>query len=90
VGVNTLIQAIDDLRKHGGRIFAILCTNRLAALDAAVLRRASIVEEFVRPSNEERYELFTKDLSDINFSEKDISELVCNSSSWSRARLDIL
>jgi len=76
VGVNTLIQAIDDLRKHGGRIFAILCTNRLAALDAAVLRRASIVEEFVRPSNEERYELFTKDLSDINFSEKDISELV--------------
>ena len=76
VGVNTLIQAIDDLRKHGGRIFAILCTNRLAALDAAVLRRASIVEEFVRPSNEERHELFTKDLSDINFSENDIAELV--------------
>ena len=43
VGVNTLIQAIDDLRKHGGRIFAILCTNRLAALDDAVLRRAAIV-----------------------------------------------
>ena len=76
VGVNTLIQAIDDLRKHGGRIFAILCTNRLAALDAAVLRRASIVEEFVRPSNEERHELFTKDLSDINLSENDIAELV--------------
>ncbi|WP_180087046.1 ATP-binding protein [Acinetobacter sp. YH12226] len=76
VGVNTLIQAIDDLRKHGGRIFAILCTNRLAALDAAVLRRASIVEEFVRPSNEERHELFTKDLSDIDFSEDEIAELV--------------
>ena len=40
VGVNTLIQAIDNLRKHGGRIFAILCTNRLSALDAAVLRRS--------------------------------------------------
>ncbi|MDV7427740.1 ATP-binding protein [Acinetobacter baumannii] len=76
VGVNTLIQAIDDLRKHGGRIFAILCTNRLAALDAAVLRRAAIVEEFVRPSNEERQELFTKDLSDIGLSEQDIAELV--------------
>lgn len=76
VGVNTLIQAIDDLRKHGGRIFAILCTNRLAALDAAVLRRAAIVEEFTRPSNEERHELFTKDLSDIEFSGDDIAELV--------------
>lgn len=76
VGVNTLIQAIDDLRKHGGRIFAILCTNRLAALDAAVLRRAAIVEEFVRPSHEERQELFTKDLSDIGLSEQDIAELV--------------
>ncbi len=76
VGVNTLIQAIDDLRKHGGRIFAILCTNRLAALDAAVLRRAAIIEEFVRPSNEERQELFTKDLSDIGLSEQDIAELV--------------
>lgn len=76
VGVNTLIQAIDNLRKHGGRIFAILCTNRLAALDAAVLRRASIVEEFARPSNEERHELFTKDLCDIDFTEHDIAELV--------------
>lgn len=76
VGVNTLIQAIDDLRKHGGRIFAILCTNRLAALDAAVLRRASIVEEFIRPSDEERYELFNKDLCDLNFTEHNITELV--------------
>jgi AAA+ superfamily predicted ATPase len=72
VSVNTLIQSIDSMRKHGGRIFAILCTNRLAALDAAVIRRASIVEEFTRPTDEERNELFTKDLGDMGFSATEI------------------
>jgi SpoVK/Ycf46/Vps4 family AAA+-type ATPase len=76
VGVNTLIQSIDNMRKHSGRIFAILCTNRLAALDAAVIRRASIVEEFTRPSDEERHELFTKDLGDMGFSAIEIGKLV--------------
>jgi SpoVK/Ycf46/Vps4 family AAA+-type ATPase len=76
VGVNTLIQSIDNMRRHGGRIFAILCTNRLGTLDAAVIRRASIIEEFVRPSDVERHELFTKDLGDMAFSEIDIEKLV--------------
>lgn len=76
VGVNTLIQSIDNTRKYGGRIFAILCTNRLGALDAAVIRRASIVEEFARPSDSERHELFTNDLGDMGFSATDIGELV--------------
>lgn len=76
VGVNTLIQSIDNMRKHGGRIFAILCTNRLGALDAAVIRRASIVEEFTRPSDAERQELLTNDLGDMGFSATDITKLV--------------
>ena len=76
VGVNTLIQSIDGMRKHNGRIFVILCTNRLRALDAAVIRRASIVEEFTRPSDTERHELFTKDLGDMGFSPADVLKLV--------------
>jgi SpoVK/Ycf46/Vps4 family AAA+-type ATPase len=76
VGVNTLIQAIDGLRNQGGRIFAILCTNRLDALDAAVIRRASIVEEFKRPSDTERHELFAKDLGDLGFAPTDFGKLV--------------
>lgn len=76
VGVNTLIQAIDNLRKHGGRIFAILCTNRLGVLDAAIVRRASIVEEFQRPDDSERAQLFTKDLADLAFRPADIAKLV--------------
>ncbi|WP_215409445.1 ATP-binding protein [Janthinobacterium sp. JC611] len=76
VGVNTLIQAIDGLRKQGGRIFAILCTNRLDALDAAVIRRASIVEEFKRPSEAERLDLFKKDLADLSLPSLDLDKLV--------------
>lgn len=76
VGVNTLIQSIDNIRKHSGRIFVILCTNRLAALDAAVVRRASIVEEFTRPSDVERLELFKNDLLDMGFSPQDLIKLV--------------
>lgn len=76
VGVNTLIQAVDNLRKHGGRIFAILCTNRLGVLDAAVVRRASIIEEFQRPSDLERAQLFEKDLADLALKPADIDRLV--------------
>jgi SpoVK/Ycf46/Vps4 family AAA+-type ATPase len=80
VGVNTLIQAIDNLRNHGGRVFAILCTNRLSVLDAALVRRASIVEEFQRPNDSEREQLFTKDLADLDFKQADITKLVAATS----------
>ena len=45
VAVNTLIQCIDDLRKYQGRVVVFLCTNRLSVLDAALIRRAAVVEE---------------------------------------------
>jgi SpoVK/Ycf46/Vps4 family AAA+-type ATPase len=38
VAVNTLIQLVDQARDARGRIVIILCTNRLAALDPAVVR----------------------------------------------------
>ncbi|MDN3503829.1 ATP-binding protein [Psychrobacter sp. 5A.1] len=76
VGVNTMIQSIDDLRKHGGRILVVLCTNRLDSLDAALRRRALIVEEFTRPSRQELYDLFVQDLSDLDVEEHDIEKLV--------------
>ncbi len=51
VGVNTLIQKIDDARQLGGRLLIFLCTNRFAALDPAVLRRAGLIDEFRRPND---------------------------------------
>lgn len=67
VAVNTLIQCIDDLRRLGGRVVVFLCTNRLSVLDAALQRRAAIVEEFRRPDDCERRQLFTMDLSGVGF-----------------------
>ncbi|MDA9399204.1 MULTISPECIES: AAA family ATPase [Bradyrhizobium] len=76
VAVNTLIQGVDDLRQYGGRIVVILCTNRLSVLDAALRRRAAIIEEFRRPTDEERRQLFQMDLSGLRLPPTQISELV--------------
>ncbi|KKC31475.1 ATPase [Devosia psychrophila] len=76
VAVNTLIQGIDDLRQYGGRIVVILCTNRLSVLDAALRRRAAIVEEFRRPSDTERLQLFQMDLAGMRLAPAQLAELV--------------
>lgn len=76
VAVNTLIQGVDDLRQYGGRIVVFLCTNRLSALDAALHRRAAIIEEFRRPSDEERRQLFMMDLVGLALAPAQIAQLV--------------
>ena len=76
VAVNTLIQSVDDLRQYGGRIVVFLCTNRVSALDAALRRRAAIVEEFRRPSDEERRQLFVMDLAGLALAPAQIAQLV--------------
>ena len=76
VGVNTLIQCIDDLRRYGGRVVVFLCTNRVSVLDAALRRRAAIIEEFRRPNDDERRALFAMDLSGLSLGETQIGHLV--------------
>lgn len=76
VAVNTLIQGIDDLRRFGGRVVTILCTNRVTVLDPALQRRAAIIEEFKRPTPEERRQLFAMDLGALSLSEPEIAHLV--------------
>lgn len=76
VAVNTLIQCIDDLRKLQGRVVVFLCTNRLSVLDAALQRRAAIVEEFKRPTEDERRQLFDMDLLGLSLNSLQIATLV--------------
>jgi AAA+ superfamily predicted ATPase len=76
VAVNTIIQKIDDLRRHSGRILVFLCTNRAGALDPAIVRRAAITEQFDRPTEQEREELFRMDLDGLNIKDQTIHELV--------------
>lgn len=83
VAVNTLIQCVDDLRQYGGRIVVFLCTNRLSVLDAALQRRAAIIEEFHRPSDEERRQLLSMDLAALSLSTAQIAQLVAATGSRS-------
>lgn len=76
VAVNTLIQGVDDLRQYGGRVVVILCTNRLSVLDAALRRRAAIIEEFERPSEDERRQLLAMDLAGLRLTSIQLAELV--------------
>ncbi len=76
VAVNTVIQAIDELRASRGRIFTILCTNRMSVLDPAIQRRASIIEHFKRPNDAQRKELFMMDLMGLDLKPAEISFLV--------------
>ncbi|MEQ1715300.1 MAG: ATP-binding protein [Hyphomicrobium sp.] len=76
VAVNTLIQCIDEMRRLGGRVVVFLCTNRLGVLDAAMMRRAAIVEEFKRPDDRERLELLMMDLVGLGLNDSQIKSLV--------------
>jgi SpoVK/Ycf46/Vps4 family AAA+-type ATPase len=76
VAVNTLIQGIDHLRRQGGRIVTFLCTNRLSAIDPALYRRAALVEEFLRPNEEQRRALFQMDFAGLGSSTAQMTELV--------------
>ena len=80
VAVNTLIQGIDGLRgSRRARRRIPLCTNRLSVLDAAIRRRAAIIEEFRRPSDSERRALFEMDLAGLAVSGKQFDTLGCRS-----------
>ena len=76
VAVNTLIQDIDELRKYKGRVLVILCTNRSAVLDPAIRRRAAVIEEFKRPGNTERRQLFEMDLGALGLDNQQYQRLV--------------
>ena len=76
VAVNTLIQKIDHLRRFDGRVVAFFCTNRALALDPALRRRASVIEEFTRPSEEERRQLFDMDLAALSLTGDQLDSLV--------------
>jgi AAA+ superfamily predicted ATPase len=76
VAVNTIIQKVDDLRRQSGRVLVFLCTNRPRALDPAIVRRAAVSEQFNRPTDQEREELFRMDLNGLAVSDQTIRELV--------------
>ena len=76
VAVNTLIQKIDDVRRLDGRLLVVLCTNRLVALDPALLRRAALSERFDRPVDSERAALLQADTDGLGISPHALEQTV--------------
>jgi AAA+ superfamily predicted ATPase len=75
-GVNALIRGVDTLRRQSLPVLTIMCTNREAALDPAVLRRAAAILHFARPNDAQRRELLAGALEGAGVGDEDLDELV--------------
>jgi SpoVK/Ycf46/Vps4 family AAA+-type ATPase len=75
-GLNVLIKQIDSVAKDKANLAIILITNRLNALDPAVVRRATQVILFTRPDEEGRRQVFHSLLSGTDTKSEEIEELV--------------
>jgi len=75
-GVNAFIRGIDRL--GNGRLPAavIMCTNRLAALDPAVKRRAADILSFDRPGDEQRRIVLAKPFEELGFNQSEIEAII--------------
>jgi SpoVK/Ycf46/Vps4 family AAA+-type ATPase len=74
-GLNVLIKQIDSISKDKTKLAVILITNRLKALDPAIIRRATQIILFKRPDRGGRKRVFQYLLSGTNATEKEIEEL---------------
>jgi AAA+ superfamily predicted ATPase len=74
-GVNALIRRIDRVSAQRRPVITVLCTNRLAALDPAVRRRAADEFEFERPDEEQRTAVLTAALDGTGISSEQIQDL---------------
>jgi AAA+ superfamily predicted ATPase len=75
-GVNALIRGIDGLRNDALPVLTVLCSNRLDALDPAVLRRAAATFPFARPDADQRRTLLTRLLDGFGLSAAEIDKVV--------------
>ncbi|QDV85399.1 AAA family ATPase [Stieleria magnilauensis] len=75
-GVNALIRGIDDLAEGQRPVLVVMCTNRLRALDPAVMRRAAATFEFTRPNADQRRIVLRNAFPEYVCSEADLSRVV--------------
>jgi SpoVK/Ycf46/Vps4 family AAA+-type ATPase len=74
-GVNALIRGIDSLATSRLPVLTILCTNRLEAIDPAVLRRAADTFVLERPTEEQRCAVLRLGLAGTGIDEEGIYHL---------------
>lgn len=73
-GVNALIRGLDSLVAASARVLAVMCTNRLEAIDPAVRRRAAGLFILERPTEAQRHALLANALGGA-LKEDEIAEI---------------
>ena len=74
-GVNALIRGIDSVTKEHLPVITVMCTNRLNALDPAIVRRAATIFNFTRPTEEQRNQVLKTALQGTGITEEQINVL---------------
>ncbi|GLZ60949.1 AAA family ATPase [Micromonospora sp. NBRC 107095] len=75
-GVDAFLAGVDSLAGAGVPVLVVLCTNRVGALDPAVMRRAAATFTFSRPDDEQRHAVLGNALHDIDLAPATIRQLV--------------
>lgn len=75
-GVNAFIRGVDQLAAKRVPAAVILCTNRLSAIDPAVLRRAAEIFIFNRPNAEQRRAVLEVPLGEVGLRNAEIEQIV--------------
>ena len=75
-GVNTVLQHLDALKQDAAQVAVIAITNRVGVLDPAVMRRATAVHTFDRPSSGERRAYFEQMFTGIRMPRDGVERLV--------------
>lgn len=75
-GVNAFLAGIDEFAGSGIPLLVVMCTNRLAALDPAVRRRAAEIFIFDRPNEDQRRQVLTNAFSGFGLTEEAVEKLV--------------
>lgn len=75
-GLNVLVKRLDNVTRSEAPLAVLLITNRLGAIDPAIVRRAGLHLTFQRPDAETRRELFARILDSVDCREEDLNMLV--------------
>lgn len=75
-GVNALTRGISQVASERLGVLVIMCTNRAAALDPAIRRRAATEFDFTRPNDAQREEVLTAIFDGVGLSAPEFGELV--------------
>ncbi|RFS85944.1 AAA family ATPase [Actinomadura spongiicola] len=75
-GVDAFLAGIDSLAGARLPVVVVLCTNRLATLDPAIMRRAAATFTFSRPSDEQRYAVLSQALDGLGIRPETVRKVV--------------